>query len=582
MLRLRIDVALVLPAGLAFAAFAAWLGFASGEPRLFLVLVGLADLALLLPLGRWRCSAGPTLRGALPALGACVALLALTQYGLNRRAANGDFLLDDLERIDTAFHVAVTWEVATSWPPQVPGLAGVALHYHLGPHLIRAMALRYAGVTPYDALYRLDVTLGAVALVLALRAATRALGGGRAAVALAGFTPLFADLSFLFAAGRDLRWWSELFAGNLLLSLVFANSLVPALALALGAVVGLGRARAGEGRGWLVLAVGLAIGVPFFKVFLAAPLCAGLLLAALVCGGAPSILAVAAPCALATAWLVSGAGSSVETLLDPLAPVVRTRQLLGLPALQGGALVAWAVVWCVGVLGLRVLAVPQALRGLASRALTPVVLGVMATSGLPIALLLRLTADREFNESVYFTVSSGVILWLFFALALERALEPGRARRIGVAATLALALPATAEFAWRKARTAPDVVPARVFEALARLADDSRPGDVVLMRPYSRFPPPPIVFIGRRLAYTIYLPYMRQFAPQTLLHARSEDLRAFFRSEDATEARGIAARLHARHVFLQGSQAMGRGARAIVEPLFVSGDTALYRVRAED
>lgn len=569
----------MLPLGLAFAAFAAWAGFASGEPRLFLLLVGLADAALVLPLGPWRRSDGPSLRGALPAVAACVGLLALTQYGLNRRAANGDFLLDDLERIDTAFHVAVTWEVANGWPPQVPGLAGVPLHYHLGPHLIRAMALRYAGVAPYDALYRGDVTLWAIALVLALRAAARGLGGGRFAVALAGFTPLLADFSFLFALGRDVHWWTELCAANVLLSLVFANSLVPALALALGAVVALGRARADEGRGWLAVAALLGAAVPFFKVFLAAPLCAGLLLAVLACGSGLSILAVTVPCAAATLLLISGAGSPMQILIDPLAPVARTRQLLGLGAGPG---LGFAVAWLVAALGLRVLALPAALKALRARAVTPVTLGVMALCGWPVALLIRLTADREFNESVYFSVASGAVLWLFFAIAAERALASPRARWIGVAAILLLALPSTLEFAWRKSTTPADVVPARVFEAMERLAGDSRPGDVVLMRPYSRFPPPPVVFLGRRVAYTIYLPYMRQFAPQAVLHARSEELREFFRTDDAAEARALAARLSARHVFLQGSQAMGSGARAILEPLFLKGDTALYRVAAPE
>jgi hypothetical protein len=579
LLRLKVDTALVLPTGLAFAAAASWAAFASAEPRLFVILVGLVDLALFLPLGPWRTARGPSLGGALPALAATLALLATTQYGLNRRDARGDFLLDDLERIDTAFHVAVTWEVANSWPPQVPGLAGVPLRYHLAPHLIRAAAWRFAGTTPYDAMYRYDVTLWAVALVLALRAAARALGGGSVAVALAGFTPLFADFSFLYAGLKGSRWWSELFGGNLLLSLVFANSLVPALALALGAVIALGRARDEGRRGWLWLAVLLAAAVPYFKVFLAAPLCAGLLAAALVPGAALLAVAVALPCALATALLVAGSGSPMQVFLDPFAPVLRTRQLLGLETLEGARLLFFVLAWLPAALGLRLFAVPSALRALRSRALAPVVIGVMALCGWPIALLLRLTADRGFNEAVYFSVASGALLWLFFALACERTILSGKSTGVVLALTLVLALPTTAEFVWRKFRTPPDVVPARVFEAMARLSEDSRPGDVVLMRPYSRFPPPPVVFLGRRLAYTIYLPYMRQFAPQSLLRARSEDLRAFFRTDDAAEARAIAARLQARHVFLQGSQAMGRGARAIVEPLYLNKDTALYRLR---
>jgi hypothetical protein len=230
-------------------------------------------------------------------------------------------------------------------------------------------------------------------------------------------------------------------------------------------------------------------------------------------------------------------------------------------------------------LGLRLLALPGALRALGSRSVALVVLGTMALVGWPIALLLRLSADREFNEAVYFTVQSGALLWLFVALALERLALSGIRPGLLVAIAAALSLPATAELVIRKALSPPDVVPARVLEAMAALAGDSRPGDVVLMRPYSRFPPPPVVFVRRRLPYTIYLPYMRQFAPPALLHARSELLRSFFRSSDPTEAGRLAAELHARHVFVHGPQPIGPGARAILDPIYLKQDTGLYRIR---
>jgi hypothetical protein len=580
LLRLRIDPALVVTAGLVFSALAAWASFASGRHWLFPALVLLADAGLLTPLGPWQRAESPSLRGAWPAVIAIVVVLAVTQYPLNRIDANGDFVLDDLERIDTAFHVAVTWEITNSWPPQVPGLAGVPLHYHLGPHLIRAAAWRWAGIAPYDAMYRFDVTLWAIGLVLALRAAARALGGGSFAIALAGFTPLLADFSFAFAGNPNSRWWPELMGGNLMLSLLFANSLVPALALALGAILALGRARAGEGRGWLLLAATLAAAVPFFKVFLVAPLAVGLAAALVLCGSPGTLLAVAVPCLLATAALVLGSGTPLEILLDPLAPVAHTRHLLGLPLLEGAPLLRFAVPWLAAALGLRLLALPGALRALGSRSLAPVVLGSMALVGWPVALLFRLSADREFNEAVYFTVQSGALLWLFAALALERLALCGVRSGLLLVAAAAVSLPATAELVVRKALSPPDVVPARVLEAMAALVGDSRPGDVVLMRPYSRFPPPPVVFAGRRVPYTIYLPYMRQFAPPALLHARSEQVRSFFRSDDPAQARRVAADLHARHVFVHGPQAIGPGVRAILEPIYVKKDTGLYRIRA--
>jgi hypothetical protein len=577
--RLRLDPALVLPLGYAFAAAAAALGVAFG-PNAFLVAVVLADLALLLPLGPWRRAPGPSLRGALPALAALVLLFAVTQYPLNRRLPTGEFALDSLERIDTAFHVAVTWELVNA-PPQVPGLSGEPLGYHVGPHLVRAMAYRFAGTHPYDALSRFDLTLQALALVLALRAIVEALGGGALATALAPFTLLLGDWAWVFAQNPLARWWTELLGANVLVSLFFANSLVLALAMALALLAALARREESAGRGLLALAAVLGLALPFFKVFLAAQLAACALLAfALARGrhGAPALLSFALPSVAALAWLAAGPGGrSVEILLDPLAPAARARQVLGLAPLEGASFAGWGLLCLLLALGARAFALPEALRSAAPRDPVRATLAWATLLGFPVALLLRVTADGEFNEAVYFTNASGVLLWLFALLALERL--SGARRNAVLAAALLASVPTTAEFVWRKATTAPDIVPVRVFEALALLEQDTRPGDVVLMRPYSRYPPPPAVFSGRRVAYTLFLGYLRQFVPAATVRERSERVRAFFRAESEDEARAIAERLGARYVFLQGSSAMGPGARAALEPVYVRKDTALLRLR---
>ncbi len=90
-LKVRIDPALVLPLGMAYAAGAAWLGIASGRAWAFPLLILVADLGLARPGAPWRLADGPTLRGALPPFAAIVAGLALLQYPLNRRTAGGDF-----------------------------------------------------------------------------------------------------------------------------------------------------------------------------------------------------------------------------------------------------------------------------------------------------------------------------------------------------------------------------------------------------------------------------------------------------------------------------------------------------------
>ena len=583
LLRLPIDAALVLPLGYAFAAAAGGLSLAANQAWTFPALAIALDLTLVLR-GPWRRAEGPSLRGVLPSLAAVGLLFALTQYPINRRLPSGDFALDDLERVDSTFHVAVVWELV-NYPPQVPGLAGFPLGYHVGPRLVRAMALRWAGVHPYDAASRFELTLQALALLLALRAAAYALGGGSLAVRLAPFTVLLGDFAFVFALHPMARWWTELLGGNLLLCLDFGNSLIPALAMALGAVVAVARYAAGASGRWLAAAALLGLALPFFKVFLAAQLAASALLAAGLlhrrgASGAP-LLAFALPSMCGILSLASGpAARAVQVLLDPLAPVARLRQLLELAPAEGLALAAWGALWLVLALGLRILAVPEAVRAADETSPAGATLALLALLGWPVAMLLRITADQEFNEAVYFTNASGALLWLFAVLALERFVAPRPARLAPVlVAAAALSLPTTVEFVWRKAKTPADVVPARVFEAMARLAEDSRPGDVVLIRPYSRYPPPPIVFAGRRVAYTLYWGYLRQFAPAPEVFGRSEAVRSFFRAESPDEARALAGRLNARHVFLQGSQAMGEGARAVLEPVYAKKDTALYRIR---
>ena len=582
LLRLRVDAALVLPLGLAFCAAASWLSLLADLPWLFPGLVAGAAVAALARRDRWRLVAGPSLLGAVPPWLAVIAVLCLVQYPFNRRSAQGDFLLDDLERIDTAFHVGVTWELATGYPPQVPGLAGVPLGYHVGPHLIRAAVLRWAHVHPYDALYRFDVTLWAVALILALRAMAAAMGAPPRVAALVAWSLLATDFSFAFAGDPAARWWTELLRGNLLLSLVFANSVVPALALALGCLVALRRFLSGEGSGWLVVAGVLGAALPFFKVFLAAQLLLGLGAALLLSERRVPLAAVALPCLAAGVALALGhGGRSVEVLLDPLAPAALTRDMLGRPALAGAPLLAWSALWLAASLGLRMLGVPRAVQALRSRDAPRVALAAVALSGWPLALLLRVTADGVFNESVYFSVQSGALLWVFTCEALVALVARGLSPWLVGAVSACLALPSSAEFVWRKARTPPDVVPARVLRAMAALEQASQPGDVVLMRPFSRYPPPPIVFIGRRVAYTDYMPYMRQFASAPVLHERRELVRRFFRTGDPSEALAIARGLGARFVYLFGPQGIGIDPETVLEPIYVEGNARVYRIPTE-
>src|SRR5688572_8870457 len=360
-----VDPALVLPLGIAATAAAYWLSLVLGAPWLYPLLIAALVLALFAVRTPLTLVDGPPLRGAIAPAAATIALLAVTQYGGNRVASSGEFLLDNLVPYDTAFHVGLARELTLGYPPQFPGVSGFSLGYHLGPDLVRAAALRWAAVDPYDSINRFDVTLGAIALILALRSMTRAAGGGGFAVDLAGFIPLAADFSFLFAANPQAHWWADLLRGNLLVSLALSNPVIPALALSLGALVALEHARDGERR-WLVVAAVLAGAVPFFKVFLGAHLLLGLAMAAVAGRRAVRNLAlVALPCAVATAALVLGqGGSTVDVALAPLDLVRVTRESLLLEPLSGAALSAWALLWIAASLGLRVLGLPAAFLAL--------------------------------------------------------------------------------------------------------------------------------------------------------------------------------------------------------------------------
>jgi hypothetical protein len=586
LLRLRIEPALILPIGTAVAAGLFWVSIALDRSWLFPTGIVLLDLGLLLPLGPWGRAEGPSLRGALPPFLALVALFAVTQYPWNCRAPEGGFLLDPLVPFDTAFHVGLTRELDLGYPPQVPGVAGFPIGYHFGVDLVRAAALRFAGVDPFDAISRFDLTLGALSLILALRAIAGRLGAPRAAVALLPWTLLLTDFSFAFALNPQAHWWTDLLRGNLLLSLCAANPIVPALALALGVLVALSRHRAGEGRGWLWLAAAMALGVPFFKIFLGAHLLLGLGVAALVDArrGAGPILLAALPCAIATAVLVLGQGGrTVEVALAPFDLVSVTRESLGLPVLSGPAFAAFAAFWLAASLGLRLFGLPTAFRALRGDAVGAA-LAAMALSAWPLGLLFRVSApevlpgQKTVNDAAYLIEQGGPLLWVFTVMALAAFSTSAPRRILAAVAVVALAMPTTAQFVLKKATLPPDRLPAAMVRAMDALRGASHPGEIVLQRPGGRYPPAPVILIGRRVPYERFTPYLTQFVPRADLLARHEAVFRFFRTSDRDEALGLARSLGARYVALYGADRLRFPTEGLLEPIHEEPETRVYRL----
>ncbi len=594
-LRLRVDPSLVLPLGAAQAALAYGLSLLVGRPWVFPALLALAAAAALrgAPLvadpPQWRALVAPAI--------ALVALLAVTQFGGNRYAADGSFLLDPMG--DQPLHAGIAWELTLPWPPQVPGLAGVPLHYHFGADLVRAAAVRWAGLEPYALLNRLEPLLWALALMCGLATLARRLGGSRLAAALAAWSVLACDLSFAWAGPRHVEWWSDVFRGNLLISLAFANPVVPGLALAAGALVALVRAEQERSRAWLVLAALQAAVVPLFKVFLGAQLGLALGLAAaarvarrksqprsLVLDLVPLLL-LAVAAAPGVLLIAGGAGGGqVEVVFAPLRMVRDSLANLRIDDVSTASLALLALPWLLVSLGLRVLGLRPAGRALAAGEPAAATAAALALCGWPLGLLFHAAArdidGRELpSAAIYFVEQSGALLWVFAAIALAAWAGRGRRRVLALAGAALLALPSTVEFALRKAQVAPVVVPAGAVRAVRAIERDARPGEVVLQRPGGRYPPLPAVLAPQRVVYERFTPYLTQFAPAEELRRRHQALFRFFRTTDRAEALAIARSLGARYLCLYGADRVRFDPGPAFLPLHEEPEGRSYRIEPQ-
>jgi hypothetical protein len=585
--RLPPDPALVLPLGGAATAGAFWLSLVTRWPWLFpMAILGLAVAALRPGPARSHLNAG---RGLWLTGAAIVAVLGLTVYPLHRVDGEGQFLLDGESALaaDTAFHVGVTHELDLGYPPQVPGLAGFPLRYHLGTDLVRAAALRWAGVGPYDSINRLDVTLWALAVLLTVRGLAGAIGGAPLAMTLAGLALVAGDFSFLFAGNPQAHWWTDLLRGNLLLSLAYANPVMPALAMAMGCLIALAHHRDDGRTGWLWIAGAQAFAVAFFKVFLGAHLALGLAVAGALRRDRRALM-LAATAGLSTSGLAlaSGGAHGVDISVAPLDLVNVTRETLALPVFGGWSLAAWATLWLFASLGLRWLGVGPALA--AMRGPThAAALAVMALSGWPLGLLFKVAppdavaGQRPINDASFFVEQSGPLLWIFAAMTLARLAERhSRPLVLGLAALLAL--PSTVHFVVKKAGQAPHAMPAATVRAMTKLAEASAPGEVILQRPRKLYPPPPVILIGRRVPLDRFMPYLTQFAPKDDVERRHEAVFRFFERAGAAEAREIARTLGTRYLCLyEGEPRPQPEVVQLYEKVYEEPGVGVYRLRGE-
>jgi hypothetical protein len=137
------------------------------------------------------------------------------------------------------------------------------------------------------------------------------------------------------------------------------------------------------------------------------------------------------------------------------------------------------------------------------------------------------------------------------------------------------------QFVVKKAATPPDRIPAPMVRAMDALERVSRPGEVVLQRPGGRYPPVPVILIGRRVPYERFTPYLTQFARRADLAARHETVFRFFRTGDAEEARAIAQELGAHYLALYGPDRVRFESAGLLEAIHEEPGARVYRIREE-
>jgi hypothetical protein len=183
------------------------------------------------------------------------------------------------------------------------------------------------------------------------------------------------------------------------------------------------------------------------------------------------------------------------------------------------------------------------------------------------------------NDAAYLLEEGGPLLWVFTAMALAGFARTSARGLIVAVAGAGLALPSTLQFALKKGRTPPDPLPAAMVRAMDALERASRPGEVVLQRPGARYPPAPVVLIGRRVPYERFTPYLTQFVSKEDLLRRHETVYRFFRTRDTGQALRIARELNARYVCLYGPDRVRFDGREALEPIHVEPGARVYRIR---
>ncbi|MFL6597714.1 MAG: hypothetical protein ACJ8KF_07080 [Chthoniobacterales bacterium] len=423
---------------------------------------------------------------------------------------------------DVLFHIAIANELTHTVPPQAPVFAGHPLSYHYGMDLAVAMFARATGLNTRDLTVRFVPTLFVGLSMLSVFCFSRNWLRSGYFGALVVFLVFFgADFSFIpgLLLGEKGDWSLRYFSAPAVVTLFYANPLLPGLAVLFGGLFCLDHYMHERSRAWLLLTALLFVALVEVKMLMAAQLICSLGVAAVVyliffsnaelfkIAGCTAIAAIPL---LSWVLLKNESGGRIIAKFEPWLYVSHAMQTLGFSDRFSGPL-AFAVVavpiYLLGCLGLRVVGVPSIVAAIIRPkpgGAVRFMLGIFVVSGVLIALAYTFTPEgwtfRYNPVSSTFLVQSEYVAWLFvvevfqtfYQWAIRRGIYPALAAGGIMATTAALSLPATVQHfvVWRDADHFFGAgkpwgrqlltYDAQTLAAMDFLQKDAHPGDVVL------------------------------------------------------------------------------------------------------
>jgi hypothetical protein len=499
---------------------------------------------------------------------------------------------------DGLLHVSVTNELAHSFPPQAPFLAGRPLTYHYGMELVAVVFHRFLGIAASDVCIRLlpALYLGLVVLA-AYSLGWRWLGSAPIALITSLLIVLGEDFSYIpgLLLGGDGIWIADYFQVPSIYSLYLVNPLAPAIALLFSGLLCLSRGLIDRRNRntWLGVAALLFAVMGTFKIFLILHVMATLLVMALLSIRreqgyfSKAFLATSVACVIVVApMLVPHERTTVievvPELFGTLLPSVLERLELaefsgfrmvgemfavGRPSAGGVAVALFLALplFIVGSFGVRSVGIPLMLGALCSRKSVPpirIFLSLFVILGCAMTLLLRVTPvdfPKSYNNSVWFFVQSKLVAWIFVGEALKR-LFRRRSRSVAVAGMLTLVLvsmPGAVNFFIRMSDVGSIRVASRdTAEVVEYLAQEAPRGAVVL-------PGDTTLAICLLAMAPVRVPYLKVFIPSFVpikdIREYERELQLFWRDWGEGDFRAVtAAKLEVDYVVALSPHASAR------------------------